>query len=180
MRTTLLLTVLLAASVTVQAQDMPTAAPADVESPETIVQAVYASLERAPGDQFDWDRFLSLYLPEAILMPNTEQLGGSERRFTPQKYVDYIQAIYDAADYIGSPADTGFEEKEIHNVTHRLGDVAQVFSTYDKFAWQGDESLGRGINSFQLAYRGGRWWIVSGIWDEETGAGPIPDQFLSE
>ncbi|MEM1270526.1 MAG: hypothetical protein AAGI08_10810, partial [Bacteroidota bacterium] len=68
-------------------------------------------------------------------------------------------------------------EREVHNVTHRFGDIAMVFSTYEKFFWEDDRMLGRGINSLQLVNRDGRWWIVSGIWDEEIGAGPVPPEF---
>ena len=178
MRTVLALGLLLA--VTAAAQTAPAADSADVASPEAIVAAVYASLDRAPGGQHDWDRFLSLYLPEAVLLPNTEQTGGTPRTFTPSGYRDHILALYAGAGYIGSAADRGFQEREIHNVTHRFGDVATVFSTYDKFRWQDDQSLGRGINSFQLVHRDGRWWIVSGAWDEEVGAGPLPPEFGGE
>jgi hypothetical protein len=38
--------------------------------------------------------------------------------------------------------------------------------------------LGRGINSIQMVRKDGRWWITSIIWDEETGAGPVPAKYL--
>ena len=167
------LALLLAAPAFAQSPD-----PSDVASPEAVIQAVYASLDREPGGQHDWDRFLSLYLPEAVLLPSPEQTGGQERTFSPVAYRDHILALYQGAAYIGSAADRGFQEREVHNVTHRFGDVATVFSTYEKFAWQDDRMLGRGVNSFQLVYRDGRWWIVSGAWDEEIGAGPVPDAYL--
>ena len=159
----------------------PEADPADVASPEAIVAAVYASIERAPGETYDWSRFLSLYAPEAVLMPNPEQMGGEERTFSPQAYTERIDAIFESAGFIGSAQDRGFTEAEIHADIHRFGDIAHVFSTYEKFPWRDEsQSYGRGINSFQLVYRSGRWWVVSGIWDEEVGAGPIPETYLGE
>lgn len=176
MRSTLalVLTLCLAAPAFAQA---PSPDSADVASPEAIVQAVYASLDRPPGERHDWDRFISLYVPGATLMPNPEQTGGVERTFSPSEYADHIRALYDDIDHIGSAADRGFQEKEVHQVIHRFGDIAQVFSTYEKFFWQGDQMLGRGINSLQLVQRDGRWWVVSVIWDEEVGAGPVPPEF---
>ncbi|MEL6614248.1 MAG: hypothetical protein AAFQ43_00845 [Bacteroidota bacterium] len=151
--------------------------PADVASPEAIIAAVYASLDREPGGQHDWERFVSLYIPEATLLPSPEQTNGEERVFSPQGYADHIQALYASVNYIGSAADRGFTEQEVHNVTHRFGDIAMVFSTYEKFYWDDDQMLGRGINSFQLVFRDDRWWIVSGAWDEEIGAGAVPDEY---
>lgn len=49
----------------------------DVASPEAIVAATYESIARAPGENFDWKRFRSLFLPTATLIPSTEQRGGS-------------------------------------------------------------------------------------------------------
>ncbi|MEO0559108.1 MAG: hypothetical protein AAF170_13100 [Bacteroidota bacterium] len=175
MRTFLLLAVCLGLSIPVFAQD---AAPEDVASPEAIVAAVYASIEREPGAQFDWDRFVSLYIPEASLLPNPEQMSGEERVFSPRGYADFIDGVYESANYIGSPNDQGFSETEVNKVVHRFGDVATVFSTYEKYYWGDDQMLGRGINSFQLVYRDGRWWIVSVAWDEETGAGPVPEPYM--
>jgi hypothetical protein len=34
-------------------------------------------------------------------------------------------------------------------------------------------------HSFQLLRHGGRWWIVSVVWDFETPETPIPEDFLA-
>ena len=151
---------------------------ADVDAPESIVAAAYEALERAPGEPFAWDRFRSLFLPDALLLPNTEQTGGTPRVFSPEGFIAWIDDSYARNAPIGSPKDRGFAEEGVHHEVHRYGDVAQVFSTYQKRYWGDDEILGRGINSFQLVHRDGRWWIVSIVWDEESGAGPIPQAYL--
>lgn len=154
------------------AQEYPTAA--DVASPESIVAAAYESIARAPGENFDWDRFRSLFLPGATMIPSTEQRGGGFDVLSPEGFIEWI----DGVTTIGGEQDPGFSEDGISNTVHRYGDIAQVFSTYEKHFWGDDGNLGRGINSFQLVHNGGRWWIVSIIWDEEIGAGPIPDDYL--
>lgn len=146
----------------------------DVASPEAIVTAAYEAIQRAPGATYDWARFRSLFLPEATLIPNTEQTGGAFVIHTPETFI----ALVDSLTAVGGPQDNGFAEEEVHQVVHRYGDVAQAFSTYQKRFWESDEILGRGINSFQLVFREGRWWIVSLVWDEENGAGPIPETYL--
>ncbi|MEX0748074.1 MAG: hypothetical protein WD275_08750 [Rhodothermales bacterium] len=142
----------------------------DVESPESIVLATYASIARAPGENFQWDRFRSLFISQATLIPNLEQTGGEFVIHSPESFI----ALVDSFSTIGGPNDRGFAEEEVHHKVDRYGDVAQVFSTYQKHFWGEEQILGRGINSFQLVHNGGRWWIVSIVWDEESGAGPIP------
>lgn len=157
-----------------------TAQPADVASPEAIVEAAYEALVRAPGENFDWDRFRTLFLPRAMLLPNTEQTGGTPQTFSPDEFIAWVDAWYAEHAPIGGPNDKGFVEEIIHNEARRYGDIAHVFSTYQKRLYEEDAILGRGLNSFQLVFRDGRWWIASIVWDEENGAGPLPPHFLGE
>ena len=150
------------------------AAPADVASPEAIVAAAYEAIARAPGENFDWERFRSLFLPNAMLIPSTEQRGGAFDILSVQDFIDWI----DEATTIGGEQDTGFSEDGISNTVERYGDIAHVFSTYEKHFWGDDRNLGRGINTFQLVNNDGRWWITSIARDEEIGAGPIPEKYL--
>lgn len=148
--------------------------PGDVESPEAIVGAAYEAIARAPGEAYDWDRFRSLFLPAACLIPNIEQTGGEFRVLTVQEFIDWI----DGVTPVGGPDDRGFAEEAVSNTIERYGDIAHVFSTYRKRYWDGEEIPGRGINSFQLVRHDGRWWIAGIAWDEESGAGPIPEAYL--
>lgn len=72
----------------------------------------------------------------------------------------------------------GFDEREIHRVTQRFGNIAHVFSTYETRAKPGGPILGRGINSIELFWDGKRWWIASAIWDDERPGNPIPKEYL--
>ena len=152
------------------------ARPEEVASPEAIVNAAYAAIGRAPGEHIDWTRFRSLFLPEARLIPNLEQTDGEFRVLTPDDFVAWIDGFN--RQVVGTPRDRGFYEEGVHNVVERYGDIAHVLSTYVKHFHGDDRVLGRGINSFQLVMRDGRWWIVGIVWDEESGAGPIPEQYL--
>ena len=81
---------------------------------------------------------------------------------------------------IGTPNDRGFAESGVAGKTEQFGDIAHVLSTYEKHLWGDTQVRGRGINSFQMVRKEGRWWITSLIWDEETGAGPVPATYLPE
>lgn len=152
----------------------PTARPADVESVDGLITALYETVQRPPGENFDWDRMRSLFHPRAIMVPSTEQRGGSFDVLTPEEFTDWI----DSGTTVGGPDDTGFSEEEIARRVERYGDIAQVFSTYRKHVWGSDETLGRGVNTITLVRNGGRWWLMSIAWDEEVGAGPLPDVYL--
>ena len=150
--------------------------PADVSSIEAIIAATYESIEREPGGQFDWDRFRSLFIPQAVLIPNTEQRQGHFDVQTPEDFVTWIEG----ATQIGGANDRGFAEEGYHNEIDQYGDVANVMSSYQKHFWGETRILGRGVNSFQLVRNGGRWWITGIAWDENYAAGPIPEKFGGE
>lgn len=150
--------------------------PEDVASPEALVRATYDAISRAPGAPFQWERFRSLFLPEARLIPNTEQTRGQFTVHTVESFITWIDEGWKRV--IGTPQDRGFAESHVSGVTEQFGDVAHVFSTYEKYIWNDKNVLGRGINSFQLVKKDGRWWVSSIAWDEETGAGPVPAKYL--
>ena len=165
-----------AASATVTAAMSPSRAgadPDDVNSIESIIKAAYETIQRAPGEDFEWDRWRTLFIPQATLIPNAEQTGGAFVVHTVESFI----ALVDEHTTVGGPNDRGFAEEGVHLEVHRYGDVAQAFSTYQKHFWGDDRILGRGINSFQLIRHGDRWWIASIAWDEENGAGPIPAEY---
>jgi hypothetical protein len=73
-----------------QASDPFRADPADVESVDAIVAAVYDVISGPAGEARDWDRWRSLYVPEARLIPvgvNREGVTGYQV-MTPDEYVD--------------------------------------------------------------------------------------------
>jgi len=148
--------------------------PADVQSIDAIMTALYEVVNRPPGEPYDWDRFLTLFLPDAHMIPNLEQTGGAFMVLSPEEFAEWIDGMTDPSD----PSDPGFQEEEIARQVDRFGDVAQVFTTYQKRYWGADEILGRGINSINLVHHDGRWWVTSIVWDEEAGAGPIPERYL--
>ncbi len=160
-----------------QTADYPLAE--DVASPEAIVLAGYAAIGREPGENYDWDRFRSLFVPGGgVLVPNSEQTGGEFMVLTVDEFTAWIDDWTEQTTPIGSPDDRGFYEEHIHGVTNRYGDVASVMSTYTKRFADSEEIFGRGVNAFTLVFDGDRWWIASVAWDEEVGAGPIPEKYL--
>ena len=76
-------------------------------------------------------------------------------------------------------AEHGFYEKEIARRTEQFGQIAHVWSTYEsRYNSDDPKPFMRGINSIQLFYDGGRWWIVTVYWQQESPEHPIPERYL--
>lgn len=151
---------------------IPDPDPADVESVDAIIAAVYGVISGESGEERDWDRFLSLFHPEAKLIPSgcnaeTGQCGANH--FSPREYIEVANPFF---------MEAGFFETERHRIEEYYGSMAHVFSTYDSFYSAADtEPFNAGINSFQLLNDGNRWWIMNIFWQDQNSAGPIPDQY---
>lgn len=150
----------------------PATDPDDVASVDSIIAALYEVISGPAGAARDWDRFRSLLLPEARLIPlfrNQEGVIGN--------------VVWDAATYIERAGaqleERGFFEVEVDRTTERYGNLVHAFSTYES-RWKEDdpEPFQRGINSIQLLHKEDRWWIANIAWQPEWPGLPIPEQYL--
>jgi hypothetical protein len=151
----------------------PAAKPVDVQSVDAIVLALYDVISGPKGQQRDWDRMRSLFLPDGRLIPSRTD------RETHRN--DAIVLTIDGYIERSSPrmASEGFFERGIHNEVEEFGNIAHVWSTYESRHMAEDSNpFARGINSIQLLKSGGRYYIVEVLWDSETSASPIPTRYL--
>jgi hypothetical protein len=153
-------------------EPLPLVAPRaeDVASADAIIQAYYASISGPKGQERDWDRFRSLFLPKAELM-SVQQMHQNTKIISlrPEDYMHLNDTYFTKGGYF---------ESEIHREIRAYGIVAQVFSTYESRRTPEEPAYSRGINAFQLLYDGNRWWIASATWDREQPHNPIPAEFL--
>lgn len=170
------LVVLLLGTVELQAQTDPSAMlpkPEDVASAEAVVSAIYDVISGPATSERDWDRFKSLFVPGAHLIPtglNPDTGAPQVLYMTPDEYVS------GAADVFKRPG--GFFENEIGRTSEVYGNIAHVFSTYESLREGESEPFMRGINSFQLFNDGNGWRIVNVYWQAETPDNPIPKRYL--
>jgi hypothetical protein len=162
----------------------PAANPSDVDSIDHILAAVYDVISGPAGRKRDWDRFRSLFVPGARLIPTSPHrpagtapdapLTGKEEYathvLTPEDFVERTTPVF---------AGEGFFERESARRTEQYGHIAHVFSTYESRHKADDaKPFQRGINSFQLMYDGTRWWVVTIYWEGETDRTPLPEKYL--
>lgn len=162
------------ATPTTQAATVPAANPADVSSVDAIMAATYDVISGPPTKKRDWDRFRSLFVPGARLIP-AERAKDATGIFkvdviTPDEYAKFADPYF---------SKNGFAEREIFRKSERYGNIMQIFSTYESRHDASDaKPFARGINSFQLLYDGKRWWVVTIYWQEEDAENPLPKEFL--
>ncbi|MFO0949266.1 MAG: hypothetical protein U1D30_25700 [Planctomycetota bacterium] len=147
----------------------------DPSTIDGIMGALYGSISFLPDQAPDWARLRGLFLPGGRLIPPgmNGELGV--------KVLDVDNFIAWSRDGLNRSElrHQGFHEVEIARQTHRFGNIAHIFSTYEwRHAPSDAEPLGRGINSVQLLWDRGRWWIVTIFWEEENAESPIPDAYL--
>ncbi|WP_419163288.1 hypothetical protein [Candidatus Palauibacter sp.] len=150
----------------------PGADPADVASIDAILEALYDVISGPAGQARDWDRFRSLFIPEARLIPTGRSETGEHgyNVWSPGDYADRAGASLER---------TGFFEVEIARSIARFGPVVQAFSTYESRRNADDpEPFARGINSIQLMHDGRRWYVVTIYWAGERPDLPIPGHYL--
>lgn len=149
--------------------------PAQFQTIEGVMTELYASVTRQPGKPFEWQRLRAIMLPGAHLLPQQRQTQGQSRLMSVDSFIAWIDAGWRGV--IGTERDQGFFERQINMVVDQYGDIAQVFTTYEKGPYQPRQIQGRGVNAVQLVKRDGRWWILSITWDEENAAGPLPAKY---
>jgi hypothetical protein len=151
--------------------DWPKATPADVQSVDAIVASLYDVISGPAGQPRNWNRFRSLFVPDARLIPTRHDKTGNEADVVPYTVEQYQER---ATPLMAQ----GFFERGIHNTAESFGDIVHVFSTYESCHTKDGKPFQRGINSIQLLKDGDRYWIVTILWDGESPTTPIPAKYL--
>lgn len=150
----------------------PPADPADVESVDAAITALYDVISGPAGPR-DWDRFRSLMLPEAQLVPTFRNPQTGETGYRVFSVEDYAEQ---AGKWFSEQA---FFEIETARTTEAYGNLVHAFSTYEtrRSANLDEEPFMRGINSIQLIRKDGRWWVANIAWQPEYPDLPIPEKY---
>ncbi len=148
---------------------VPASKPDDVKSVDSIVHALYDVISGPAGDR-DWNRFRSLFVPEARLTSAAKGQSGSIFLADVEGYVKGAGGYFKTHPFF---------ESSIVNRIEKFGNVVHVFSSYESRNARGEKPFARGVNSIQLFNDGSRWWVISILWDEETPANPLPPELVS-
>jgi hypothetical protein len=151
------------------AAKVPPAKSGDVNSRDAILAAIYDVISGPAGGR-DWNRFRSLFLPQARFTQVSTGPDGSKVILT----WNVEEFVRDAGEVFSKEA---FYEKATVNRPESFGNITQVFSSYESRHSPTDQPFERGINSIQLLNDGTRWWVLSILWDTERAGNPLPAEF---
>jgi len=151
MKATALALLLLAACASVDTPPEPPRLSGDEFDIQATVLAVYNVIS-GPAGRRDWNRFKELFAPGARLIHKDKVMTPEEFSTESQKYF----------------AEHGFFERPTSTRIDRYKEMAQVWSAYESRNASNDEKpFARGVNSFQLVKREGRWQVLTILWQEE-------------
>jgi|GEM_PF-50854 len=137
----------------------PPANPGDVTSIEAIVKTTYDVISGPAGPR-NWNRFFSLFLPEAQMGAVVMSPAGQPEfhSITPQSYQKSNGPFF---------SQNGFYEEELKRNVMQFGNVATVQSAYQFRFTPAGKVEQRGVNYFTLVKSNGRWWISNLTWQDE-------------
>jgi hypothetical protein len=124
-------------------------------SPESLVSHLYDQVTFSAGESPNWDYVKTLFTKDATVvmrMSKTESVQLSLDGWV-QDFVNFINK--------SNIKSTGFEEKIIKSQSMVFGNIAHVLVLYTSNIPGKTKTPREGVDSFHLAKKDGRWWIVS-------------------
>jgi hypothetical protein len=142
----------------------------DLSTVNAVISALYESTRHTREKPQDWERFRSLFVPNALLV---QAASHGSYEYGIEDYIEEAKYFRDK--------DPSAEWYEIENSrkTQQLGDTAHVLSTYEHGPATGRAQPLRGTNSFHLVkieeyqqrgtsfHKSTKWQITSWHWTAE-------------
>jgi hypothetical protein len=129
------------------------------------LREMYAVISFPEGREPDWKGMQTVFHSRARFTRITPE--GTDN-FDLQSFQAMAVEMLDRGVY------TGFYEEEIGRHAHIFGSLAHVLSAYEtKRSPDASSCLARGVNSIQLLWEGGSWWVLSLLWDEAMPGHPL-------
>ena len=143
----------------------------DVTSIDAIIKSAFRIMSGPAGTNRDWNRFRSLFKPNAQFIIAPKRPDGTVN-FTTRNVDEFIAS---SSEWLEK---NSVYEAEVNRITEQFGHLAHAFSTYETREKPGAPASSRGVSSFQLVHDGKRWWIVNWFWLGERPNMPIPSKYL--
>ena len=135
-------------------------------SPQAIINEVMNIISGDTTEVRDWEHFRSLFIPTAQFVIKNH---GSQRRpmsvLTLEEFIRSIGPSYQQ---------NGFLEKQLDVKIDEYNGIAQVFQVYYCKTLNGTFEAS-GVNSYQLIYFDGRWWIANLMWSSNSNGAELPE-----
>lgn len=121
----------------------------DVKSIDAIIDAYYDVISGSSDDPWQFERDHYIHSDHAVII-RLDNNGNADAHSLEAEYIP-----------MGLAPKENFYEKELKRIVSQFGNVAQVWSAYEIRSNPEIASNVRGLNSIQLHFEKGRWWIDS-------------------
>jgi hypothetical protein len=139
----------------------------DVKSLDAIMSAYYDIVSGSSSDPWEFERDKYIHSENAVIT-RLDINGKAESHTLEAEYIP-----------MGLSPKEDFYEKELKRVISEYGNIAQVWSAFEIRTEPKTESNIRGLNSIQLHYENGRWWIDSWTCEMESEKSLVVAEFLT-
>ena len=137
-------------------------------SPGSLVEGIYPAVSSRAGGAPDWDYVRAHFDPAAVIVLRATR--DETKLFDVDGFIGDFVAFYDR---IGP--EQGFAEKVVSSRILEYGNIAHCYVVYEAVVLGSERPPQRGLDSWHLMRRDGRWWVVSVVNEAESVAGPIPE-----
>ena len=140
----------------------------DVKSVDAIINAYYDVVSGSSSEPWEFERDKYIHSKNAIIT-RLDENGKAESHTLEAEYIPIRL----------SPKED-FYEKELKRKVSKYGNIAQVWSAFEIRTDPKTESNIRGLNSIQLHYENGRWFIDSWTCEMESENNNLVTEFLNK
>jgi hypothetical protein len=140
----------------------------DVKSVDAIIHAYYDVVSGSSTEPWEFERDKYIHSKNAVIT-RVDENGKAESHTLEAEYIP-----------IGLSPKEDFYEKEIKRKVSKYGNIAQVWSAFEIRTDPKTESNIKGLNSIQLHYENGRWWIDSWTCEMESEKNNLVTEFLNK
>jgi hypothetical protein len=138
----------------------------DATSIDAIIDAYYDVISGSSNDPWQFERDKYIHSKNAVIT-RLDENGIAESHALESEYIP-----------LGLLPKEDFYEKELKRDVSQFGNIAQVWSAFEIRTDPKIASDIRGLNSIQLHYENGRWWIDSWTCEMESEANSPVTEFL--
>ena len=139
----------------------------DVTSIDAIINAYYDVVSGSSSEPWEFERDKYIHSENAVITRLNEN-GTADSHTLEAEYIP-----------IGLSPKTDFYEKELKRNVSTYGNMAQVWSAFEIRTDPNTESDIRGLNSIQLHYENGRWFIDSWTCEMESDKNTLVAEFMT-
>jgi len=149
---------------------------------QPVIAGLYDLVSAQPGQTPDWDKVRACFTKEAVVVLRTTRTATTVFSLEGfiQDFIDFYKKPFHRGALTIYPDKAGFTEKVVRMKAFEFWDMAQVLVLYEAHITSDPTPPQRGIDSWLLSRRDGRWVIVAITNDLITKDHPVPPELAGD